>query len=223
MKRMLILLMGMMFLASCASAPPKSGFLGEYSKNLGPGPKGGVKERWVKPGVDFTKYNKVILENVTFFFAEDSQYKGIESSELHDLAEDFDLAIVDALKGLGKGAGFVTEPGTDVARIRIAITDIKQSTPAIGVASTAIMVTPVGLGINLVKKGATGSWSGSGATSAEFLIIDSMTNQVIVAARDERKAGLTERFTKWGSAEEAFKFWAERIRLAIEDIHGVKR
>ena len=197
MKRILILLMGMMFLASCASAPPKSDFLGEYSKNLGPGPKGGFKERWVKPGFDFTKYNKVMLEHVTFFFADDSQYKGIESSELHDLAEDFDLAIVDALKRTQKGAGFVTEPGPDVARIRIAITDLKQSKPVIGVASTAIMVTPVGLGINLVKKGATGSWSGSGATTAEFMIFDSMTNQVIAVARDE-KGGIDGKVHKVG-------------------------
>jgi hypothetical protein len=85
------------------------------------------------------------------------------------------------------------------------------------------MVTPIGLGVNLVKKGTTGSWSGSGAMSAEFMVIDSMTSQVIAVARDERSAGLTERFTKWGSAEEAIKFWAERIKIGIQEIHGVKK
>jgi hypothetical protein len=59
--------------------------------------------------------------------------------------------------------------------------------------------------------------------SAEFMVIDSMTNQVIVAARDERRAGFTERFTNWGSAEEAIKFWAERIKIAIQEIHRVKQ
>ena len=52
--------------------------------------------------------------------------------------------------------------------------------------------------------------------------IDSMTNQVIFADRDERKAGLSERFTKWGSAEEAFHFWIQRLKLAMEEIHAVK-
>ncbi len=117
----------------------------------------------------------------------------------------------------------MTEPGPDVVRIRIAITDLKQSNPALGVVSTVTMVSPAGLGLNLVRKGATGSWSGSGATRAEFLVFDSMTHQVIVAARDERSAGFTDRYTKWGSAEEAFKFWAERIKTIMEEAHGVKR
>lgn len=221
MKKLFVLFIGMMFLASCATTTPsKTGFLGEYSKNLGPGPEGGVKERWLKPGVDFTKYNKVILEHVIFFFADDSQYKGVDSSELHQIAEKFDLAIVTALKDVTR---FVTEPGPDVVRIRIAITDLKQNTPAMGVISTATMVTPIGLGVSLVKKGTTGSWSGSGAMSAEFMILDSMTNQVIAAARDKRSAGFTERFTKWGSAEEAIKFWAERIKIAMQEIHRTKQ
>ena len=221
MKKIFVLFMGMMFLASCATTTIPSGktFLGEYSKNLRPGPKDGVKERWLKPGVNFTKYNKVILEHVVFFFANDSEYKGIDSSELHQLAEQFDLAIVNALKGRYP---IVTEPGPDVLRIRIAITDLKQSTPALGVVSTVTMVTPIGLGVNLIKRGATGSWSGSGATSAEFLVFDSKTNQVIVAARDERSAGFTDRYTKWGSAEEAFKFWGERIAKSLDAAKAAK-
>ena len=93
------------------------------------------------------------------FFADDSPYKGIDSSELNQLAEQFDLAIVNVLKG---SYPIVTEPGPDVVQIRIAITDLKQSTPALGVVSTVTMVTPVGLGVGLVKRGATGSWSGCG-------------------------------------------------------------
>jgi hypothetical protein len=220
MKKMLIVLMGMMFIASCATTTPsKTNFLGEYSKDLTPGPEGGVKQRWLKPGVNFAQYNKVILEHVVFFFADDSQYKGIDSSELHQLAEQFDLAIVNALRGRYP---IVTEPGPDVIRIRAAITDLKQSTPALGVLSTVTMVSPVGLGVNIVKKGTTGSWSGSGATSAEFMAFDSVTNQVIVAARDERSAKFTERYTKWGSAEEAFKFWGERIAKALDAAKAAK-
>jgi hypothetical protein len=41
------------------SSPKQTGFLGYYS-NLRPGPKGGVKERWLKPGVDFSNYNKLM-------------------------------------------------------------------------------------------------------------------------------------------------------------------
>ncbi len=206
----------MISISSCAATgKASSGFLGDYARNLQPGPEGGARERWLKPGVDFSKYNKLIIEHVIFFLDDDS-YKGIDSTELSQLAGEFDLAIVDALKG---SYPIVTEAGPDVLRIRIAITNLKQSKPARGVLS---VINPVGMGLNLIKKGTTGTWTGSGATSAEFLGFDSMTDQVVFAGRDERSAGFTERYTKWGSAEEAFKFWAERIRKALDEAHGVK-
>ena len=61
------------------------------------------------------------------------------------------------------------------------------------------------------------------ATGAEVMAIDSMTNEVVGLAVDERTAGYTERFTKWGSANEAFKFWAHRIRLALDAAQASKR
>ena len=109
----------------------------------------------------------------------------------------------------------MASPGPDVVRIRFAITELKQSRPAV---SAVTSVVPIGLGISLVKKGATGSWSGSGATGAELMAIDSTTNQLIAVAKDDRTAGFTERFSKWGSAEEAFKFWEERLKLFLDQV-----
>ncbi len=51
---------------SCASTPKTSTFLGDYSKNLQPGPKGGANERWLKPGVNFGQYKKIMLDHVVF-------------------------------------------------------------------------------------------------------------------------------------------------------------
>lgn len=204
----------------CATAPKSSGFLGDYYKNLQAGPAGGVKMRWLKPGVDFAKYNKVMLESVVFYFADDSENKGIDPAVLKELSDAFNQAFVDALKD---AYPIVSEPGPDVVRIRVAVTDLKQSTPALSVVSTVTMASPIGLGVNLAKKGATGSWAGSGATNAEMMAFDSMTNDVIAVAKDERSAGFTARYTTWGSVEEAFKYWAKRIRLFMDTAHGVKQ
>jgi hypothetical protein len=146
-------------LTSCASTGSASkrsgpGFLGNYEQNLGPGPKGGAKMRWLKPGVDFAKYDKVMLEHIVFFLDDTSEYKGIDASEMNELAQKCNLALVNALKD---GYPIVTEPGPGVVRIRMAITDLKQSNPAVGGITTVTMVTPVGLGINLIKKGVTGT------------------------------------------------------------------
>jgi hypothetical protein len=203
-------------LIACASQPGKSGFLKDYYNNMGPGPGDGAKMRWLKPGVDFGKYNKVMLDSVVFYFADDSEYKGIDPVVLTELSEAFNLAVVNALKDK---YSIVAEPGPDVIRIKIALTGIKQSYPVLSVVTS---VVPIGLGISILKKGATGSWTGSGATSAEFMALDSISNDVIVAAQDEQTAGFIERFSKYGSAKDAFEFWAKRIRIFMDQAHGVK-
>jgi len=202
---------------SCASFSKQSGFLDGYYKNLQPGPEGGAKERWLKPGVDFSKYTKVMLDSVVFYFAPDSDDKGIDPEQMKELSDAFNKELVTALKGKYP---IVADPGPDVVRIKIALTGIKQSRPVLSGISS---ITPPGIVISTVKKVSTGSWSGSGATRAELMAIDTMSNEVIAAGVDEQTAGFTERFSKYGSAEEAFKFWAERIRAFLDQAHGVKQ
>src|SRR5512139_3751433 len=103
LRLVLAVVLGMGLVASmisCASTPKTTGptFLGDYAKNLQEGPKGGAKERWLKPGVDFAKYNKVILEHVVFFFDDTAEYKGIDTAELDEVAKKCDLALANALK-----------------------------------------------------------------------------------------------------------------------------
>ncbi len=218
MKKMFVLIMGMMFLASCATtAPRNTGFLGEYYKNLMPAPEGGIaKMRWMKPGVDFAKYKKVMVDYVVFSLAEDSQYKAISGDEMKELGDAASLALVNAIK---KKDQVVAEPGPDVWRLRIAIVGLKQSNPAISAVTTVI---PVGLGISVIKKGAVGAWSGAGATQAEAMLLDSSTNEVLAVGYLEYTAGFTERFTKWGSVEDAFKYWGEKGAQAVEALRAAK-
>ena len=219
MKKMFVLLMGMMFLASCATttAPPKSGFLGDYYKNLTPAPESAVaKMRWIKPGVDFSKYNKLMVDYVVFSLSDDSEYKAISGDEMKELGDAASLALVNAIKAT---TPVVAEPGPDVGRFRMAIVGLKQSNPVISGITTVI---PVGLGISLIKKGAAGAWSGAGATMAEAMLLDSLTNEVLAVGTLEYTAGFTERFTKWGSVEEAFKYWGEKGFNAWETLRAMK-
>jgi hypothetical protein len=63
---------------------------------------------WIKPGVDHTKYKKVMVDYVIFAFAHDSEYKGIDANEMKKLADTASLALVNALKGR---MPIVSEPG----------------------------------------------------------------------------------------------------------------
>ncbi|MEN6463559.1 MAG: DUF3313 domain-containing protein [Syntrophaceae bacterium] len=191
-------------------------FLGQYYNVLQPGPKGGAEKRWLKPGVNFGKYNKVMLESVVFYLAGDSDYKGIDPQVMKDLSDKFNLTVANAIKDKYP---IVTQPGPDVVILRPAITNLEQSRPVL---SGVTSVVPIGLGISIIKRGAAGSWTGSGETGMAMMAVDSMTNDVVAAAEDRQHAGFTERFSKYGSAEDAFKFWADRLRKFMDETHGVK-
>ncbi len=195
------------FLLSMAFAQDitRTGFLGNPSvyDELKKVQDGGY--RWIKPGADPKKYNKFMVDSVIFFLADKADYKGIDPQEMKDMCDEFNKQIVAAFKDK---LPIVADPGPDVLRIRIAITNVQPSRPGV---SAVTSIIPVGLGVSLVKRGATGGWVGSGQTAVEMIFQDSMTNEFIALGADARAAAFDERFSKWGSATEAFKFWSERI------------
>jgi predicted small secreted protein len=186
-----------------------SGFLGSY-RHLKPGPEGGVEKRYIKEGVDFSKYNKLMLDGVVFYLADDAQYKGINAEEVKELSDTFNKAVVDAI---GKDYPLVSEPGPDVLRIRVAITNLEPADPGKSVLTT---VTPIGLGLSLLKKGATGSYPGVGKTGMEAELLDSLTNEQVGAAVDRKGGSKLSGTTRWGSAKEAFEFWAGRLKVFMD-------
>ena len=196
-----------------------SGFFGNPTiyELLKPGAEGQAKLRWVKGDVDHKKYNRFMVDSVVFFLADDSDYKGIDPQEMKELADAFNRELAAAFKDKYP---IVAEPGPDVARLRIAITNIHPSRPGV---SAVTSVVPVALGVSLVKKGATGGWSGSGDTCIEVMGLDSTTNEIQVLAFDQQKAAFEQRFSKWGSAHDAFKLWSEKSVEFIDHYKGVKR
>ena len=212
---------GLVLTASAAFAADYkfSGFFGNPAayELLKPGQEGEAKLRWVKGDVDHKKYNRFMVDSVVFFLADDSDYKGIDPQEMKELADAFNRELAAAFKNKWP---IVADPGPDVARLRIAITNIHPSRPGV---SAVTSIVPVGIGISLVKKGATGGWSGSGDTCIEVMGLDSTTNEIQVLAFDQQKAAFEQRFSKWGSAYDAFKLWSEKSVEFIDHYKGVKR
>ena len=158
-----------------------------------------------------------MVDSVVFFLADESDYKGIDPQEMKELADAFNRELAAAFKDKWP---IVAEPGPDVARLRIAITNIHPSRPGV---SAVTSVVPVAMGVSLVKKGATGGWSGSGDTCIEVMGLDSTTNEIHILAFDQQKAAFEQRFSKWGSAYDAFKLWSEKTVEFIDHYKGVKR
>ncbi|OEU44504.1 MAG: hypothetical protein BBJ60_11615 [Desulfobacterales bacterium S7086C20] len=200
----------------CAAKVKHSGFLKDYPE-FEQGPAGGVDLIYLKEGVDFKKYDKVMMDFVQFWFKDGTEYKGIHIHELNELAAAFNKAMADALKD---AYPMVDDPGPDVLRIRFAITDVIPSRPAL---NTITAVTPVGLALSTVKKGVTGTHTFVGEASMEAELLDSLTNERLGAAIDRKAAGkykIVKGMTKWGHAKDAFGFWAKRLRKWLDEVHG---
>lgn len=197
----------------CASKGRYSGFLKDYPK-FEPGAKGGADLVFIKEDVDFKSYDKVMIDYVVFYFGRDAKYRGINASELQELADAFHKAMIDALSD---GYPLVEEPGPGVLRIRCAITDVVATRLFW---STDTTVTSEGL---VIKRSITKDYNPVGGASMEMELLDSQTNRRIAAAIDTKAAEESEvikGLRKWGHAENTFEFWAKRLRWWLDNVHG---
>jgi hypothetical protein len=218
-KKVLIAIIGLVFVitAGCAQQQVKySGFLENYP-TFQPGPSGGADLLYLKEGADFSKYNKVMFDQVVFYLKEDSKFKGIQPEAMKELADMFHVATVKELEG---SYPIVGEPGPDVLRVRVAITDIEPSNPATSGLTT---VVPIGLAISTIKKGVTGKHTGVGGASMEAEFLDSVTNERLAAAIDTKWGSKLSGMTKLGAAKEAFEFWSGRLRIFLDKAHSPKQ
>jgi hypothetical protein len=211
----LVILLTGLALCGCAgtSKVEQSGFLNNYPQ-FQPGPKDGMDQIYTTPGMDLSTYNKVMMDEVQFFPKKDSTDKGLQASELKELSDSFHHAVFEAL---GNEYPLVSEPGNDVLRVRLAVTDIETSNPAMTGITT---VVPVGLAISLAKQATTGAATGVGGASMEAEFLDSMSNERLAAAIDTFNGSKMSGFTKLGSSKEAFGFWAKRLRVTLDRAHG---
>ena len=104
-------------------------------------------------------------------------------------------------------------------RIQTAIIDADNAKPVRNTLSTFM---PIGMGVSLLKYGATGKQSGVGEITAEMKITDASTGELLAAALDRRVGGkeISELWSKWHNADNALQFWAKRTRYALCNARG---
>lgn len=188
---------------------PRSGFLRDYSKLTSDDPMKVVDWLYIKEDTDWKSYNKMMLDDVVFFIAEDADYKGFEAKELADLGKAFQQAFIINLAG---AVEFTDKPGPGVMRARLAITNLKPSNSFTGTVTT---IVPVGLVLSFVKKAATGSHIGMGSVAVEAELLDSQSGEVLAAMIDDemgQKYKIAKSTSKWGHVIDIFNRWAQTFR-----------
>jgi hypothetical protein len=217
------LLLSVALLYGCASTYQKrsvkgSGFLKDYSqlKDLG-GDTAMLST--INPNAKFSTYTKIMLDPIrAYASSKDSSMAKMEKEKQQMLLNYFDAALRENLK---KDYTLVSQPGPDVMRIRVALTEASGSMVLLDTVSSVI---PWGIAISAVKAIITGKHLSVGEVGAECEGLDSMTGTQLFAAVDARvgrKYTLKlDKFSKWHTAKDACDFWAEQLHERLLEKSG---
>lgn len=206
---LMLLVIGIMVIqCGCgAQRSQRTGFLSDYSKLK---PYSDVSYRNIPSQTTIKRYSKFIIDPVVIHFhtgskAIEERTKGkITEQDVTDLKNYMHDAIVDAISDRYPIA---YQPGPGVARVKIAITDLKK-------ANVLMNIHP---GSKLLG-------SGLGGASLEAEWLDSQTGQQLAALLESQLGdrlsldGLSE----WGDAKAIMDSWAQRFRDRLDEAHGYK-
>ncbi len=180
-----------------------SGFLGDYSK-LTPGGKDQTSLRYINPAAQWTQYNKILLEPVTFWGGNTTKVSAADQQMLTNF-------LLQALyEELGKKFQLVDQPGPGVMRLQVALTDAEAATP--GLRSISVVVPQARL-LSTLKYAATGTYAFVGGAQAEARLTDAVSGQILGEWVDKRVGGGSVKAAaqwEWGDAENVMKEWAAK-------------
>ncbi|UCF43429.1 MAG: DUF3313 domain-containing protein [Planctomycetota bacterium] len=203
---MLLAIVIMVIQGGCAAQrAQRTGFLSDYSRLK---PYSDVSYRNIPSQETIRRYSKFIVDAVVVHFHAGSKtieerFKGeITEQDITDLKNYMHDAIVNAISDR---YGIAYRPGPGVARVRIAITDLKKSNVLMN-----------------IHPGSKLLGSGLGGASLEVEWLDSQTGEQIAALLESQLGdrlsldGLSE----WGDAKGVMDDWARRFRERLDEAHG---
>jgi hypothetical protein len=211
------------------------GFLSDYAKLE---PEGGGSEAFVyRNPQGIAKYDKLMIDRIKIYLKEDAKSKEIDPAELKELADYLHQAIRKAVE---PSYPVVREPGPDVLRLRIAVTDLVPNKPEASVATLVVPFVWVGEAGAGVAKGKTGSTPFVGEVTIEAEALDSTTSEQIGAYIETRIGkkyhvklddGVTNAVqtgvgdylkacSTWSYTRQAMDDWAQQLRSRLDAAHG---
>jgi hypothetical protein len=177
---------------------------------------------YVRPGVDFSRYNRVAILECPVSFRKDWQKEQnrdraspsnrVTAEDMEaikkGLSEEFLKIFTDELQNKG-GYTVVTSAGEDVLVLRPAIIDLDVVAPD-------TMTT--GRSYTLAEE--------AGAMTLFLELYDSVSSQIVARAIDRetsRGSGRiqwTNRVTNKAEADRVFRRWASALRARLDEVHG---
>ncbi len=195
------------------SLPPATGFLGADYAKMTPGKEGQAALVYVNPAAQWKTYDKIMLEPIEFWDADDSK---VPPPDQHMLTAYF----YNQLKtDLQKDFTLVDQAGPGTMTLQIAIINADAATPVLRSVSVAIPQLRL---LNRIQSLATGSFAFVGSAEAEGKLTDSQTGELLAASADKREGGMaisTAAQWKWGDAENIMNAWSTNIAKRLTALH----
>lgn len=197
--------------------PEESGFLGDYSQ-LQKNKDYPAALVYVNPAAQWSRFNMIDLDSVTMWADQ-------ETNRLSDKDKQMltDTMFTKLYEQLDKYFVVTNSAGPTTLRLRVALTEAKGAKVALRVVTTVVpQMRLLGAVVGLAADTATMV----GTATVEMEVLDSITEQRLAAAVDERsgtKVLFAKRtFTTWGDVEAAAEYWAKRVAWQLAR-HGVQR
>jgi hypothetical protein len=189
------------------------GFLGDYSQ-LSENPGEGVKLRYIATGIDWKRYDKILLDPIQFWRSADVE-AGLSPEDAQKLADYFYGVLHESLS---KHYAMVTAPESGALRISIAFIRLGERNVTLDTIST---YWPIGRVLSEAAGGVTGKPSFVGEAAFEGKITDAETGKLLGAAVDRRVGGKTlKNFDDWKDVKEASDLWSKNLAFRLCTLRG---
>jgi hypothetical protein len=196
-----------------ARSVEQSGFLGDYAE-LVENPEEGARFRYIRTGVDWKSYDKLMIDPVQFWRAADVE-AGLNEQEKQGLINYFHSAVYDRMS---RTYEMVSVPQPNALRLSVVFTRLGKRKVALDTVSTFVPQLRLTTELKAVF---TGRPAFVGEATLEGKITDAHTGQVLVAAVDRRVGGRTIKdMNTWRDVKNAIDFWADLLAFRTCQLRG---
>ena len=194
---------------AAGAAAKYSGFIDSYPElKKDPDGSGGLIYR--KAGVNLGSYNKIMIEPIEVWMADNSKYKGFSPDDLKEITDELHRTL---LAHLEPDYPVVSRPGEGVMLLRLAITDVYAKKKKRGVMGYIPITAVVGA--------ATGAYRAHlKDATIEAELVDTQSGEQLGVLVDRlsisKGADGDDDKTSWDEISKALDFYAKRFRSRLD-------
>jgi len=210
-----VILSSLLFVSSCSSVQEIPAARFTSYEDFYPGPTGGVDLVWARGDLrdqqllqdTLASYDSVVLERIDVVVGNSA----LDDNEINEL---IDYTTQQLKEEISPNKAFVDHPGENTLRLRIAISNVETPNPILAATSS---ILPVGIGISVISKVATGEHTNVGEATIELMLSDAQDGSPILAAIDRRvgNKGLNTIVDSLDDAKEVIDWWVDRLATTL--------